>query len=379
MLTATLAAQCMVWQTSPAATEMETRVLDWLGQMIGLPAGFTGVIQDSASSAILCAILTARERATGWQANRDGLRAGPRLTVYASEAAHSATEKGVGIAGLGRANLRLIETDDAFAMVPAALERAIEADRAAGAVPCCIVASIGATGVGGIDPLRAIGEIAARHRVFLHVDAAWAGAALLCEEWRWLIDGIELADSLVLNPHKWLLVNFDCSAHFVADPEALVRTLGILPAYLEGREGERVIDYRDWGIPLGRRFRALKLWFVIRSYGVARLKAMIRDHIAWTAELAGAIDAAPDFELTTPPALALLSFRYRPAGLDDPAALDTLNARLADALNDDGRIYLTRTRVRGRTVIRFSTGQTTTTRAHVLKAWAIIQELARTL
>ena len=377
MLTATLGAQCMLWQTSPAATEMETRVLDWLRRMTGLPVGFKGVIQDSASSAILCAILTARERATGWRANEDGMGAVPRLTVYTSEEAHSATEKDVGIAGIGRANLRKVTTDAESAMDAEALERAILGDKAAGAVPACVVASLGATGAGGIDPLRRIGEICARHGVFLHVDAAWAGAALICEEWRWMIEGIEHVDSLVLNPHKWLLTNFDCSAHFVRDEEALVRTLGILPAYLESREGGRVIDCRDWGVPLGRRFRALKLWFVIRSYGVDALKAMIRDHIAWAGELADQVAAAPDFELTSPARLALLTFRYHPEEVDDEAALDALNARLLEAINDDGRIYLTQTRLAGRAVIRVSVGQANTRRHHVQAAWDVIRELAR--
>jgi len=378
MLTATLGAQCMLWQTSPAATELETVTLDWLRQMIGLPEGFAGVIQDSASSATLCAILVARERATEWQANEAGLGACLPLTFYASEEAHSSSEKAVKIAGLGRGNLRLIPTDADFAMRPDALDAAVRADRAAGRVPAGVVASLGATGVGAVDPLRPIGAICREHGLYLHVDAAWAGSALLLEEQRWMIEGAEHIDSFVLNPHKWLLTNFDCSAHFVRDPAALVRTLSILPPFLQSRETGEVIDYRDWSIPLGRRFRALKLWFVIRSYGVERLKAMLRDHIAWIAELAGMIGAEADFELVTPPKLALLTFRYRPRGLDDEA-LDRLNERLLHALNDDGRIYLTQTRVRGRYVIRFAIGQLYTTREHVARAWQVITESARGL
>ncbi len=378
MLTATLAAQCMLWQTSPAATEMETKVLDWLRQMIGLPEGFHGVIQDTASGAILCAILTGREKATAWQGNEEGLAACPPLAVYTSEETHSSTEKGAKIAGIGRKYVRKIATDDDFALRPDALEAAIRADLEAGVKPACVVASIGATGIGAVDPLRAIGEICQRNDVFLHVDAAWAGSALICPEHRWMIDGMELADSFVFNPHKWLLTNFDCSAHYVRDPDALIRTFSILPEYLKSREGADVIDYRDWGVPLGRRFRALKLWFVIRSYGVARLQEMIRNHIAWTEELAGQVEAAPDFELITAPKLSLFTFRYRPAGLDD-AALDALNERLVHALNDDGRIYLTQTKVRGRYVIRFTVGQAYTERRHVQEAWALIQETARGL
>jgi aromatic-L-amino-acid decarboxylase len=244
-------------------------------------------------------------------------------------------------------------------------------------VPAGVVATLGTTGVGAIDPLRPIGEVCREHGLYLHVDAAWAGSALLLEEERWMIDGAEHAHSFVFNPHKWLLTNFDCSAHFVRDPDALVRTLGILPPFLHSRETGQVIDYRDWSIPLGRRFRALKLWFVIRSYGVERLNAMLRDHIAWTAELAELIRAEPDFELVTPPKLALLTFRYRPRAIEDAGALDRLNERLLNALNDDGRLYLTQTRVRGRYVIRFAIGQLYTTRAHVLRAWEVITETAR--
>ena len=375
MLTATLGAQCMLWQTSPAATEMETRVLDWLRQMVGLPEGFAGVIQDSASSATLCAILCARERATDWRANEEGLGACPKLTFYTSEEAHSSVEKAVTIAGLGRRQLRPVPTDEKFAMRPDLLEAAIRADRAQGLVPAGVVASLGATGVGAIDPLRPIADICRANNLYLHVDAAWAGSALLLEEQRWMIEGIGTADSFVLNPHKWLLTNFDCSAHFVRAPDQLVRTLSILPHYLASREAG-VIDYRDWGVPLGRRFRALKLWFVIRAYGVERLKAMLRQHIALAHELAAQIAAAPDFELTTPANLALLTFRYRPPGPDEPA-LDALNERLLHALNDSGRLYLTQTRVRGRYVIRFAIGQRTTERHHVQQAWELIQETAR--
>jgi aromatic-L-amino-acid decarboxylase len=375
MLTATLGAQCMLWQTSPAATELETRTLDWLRQMIGLPRGFAGVIQDSASSATLCALLVARERATDWKADAEGLAACPALAFYASEEAHSSVEKAIRIAGLGRRSLRLIPTDDDFAMRPGA----IRADRAAGRVPAGVVATLGTTGVGASDPLRPIGEICREQGLYLHVDAAWAGSALVLEEQRSLLDGAEHIDSFVFNPHKWLLTNFDCSAHFVRDARALVRTLSVLPAYLQSRETGAVIDYRDWGVPLGRRFRALKLWFVLRSYGARRLQAILRDHIAWTAELADAIRAAPDFELVTPPRLALLTLRYRPRGLDDEGELDRLNERLLEALNDGGRVYLTQTRVRGRYVIRFAIGQLYTTRDHVQRAWQVITETARAL
>jgi aromatic-L-amino-acid/L-tryptophan decarboxylase len=379
MLTATFGAQCMLWQTSPAATELEARVLDWLRQMIGLPEGFAGVIQDSASSATLCAVLTARERATGWRGNADGLRDLPPLAVYCSEEAHSSAEKAVRIAGLGSASLRKVPADAALAMRPDALAEAIRADRAAGVTPACIVATLGTTSTGAFDPLPPIVALAREHGAYLHVDAAWAGSALVCPEQRAWAAGLDLADSLVLNPHKWLLTNFDCSAHLVRCPDELVRTLAINPAYLQTREGSAVTDYRDWGIPLGRRFRALKLWFVIRAYGVEGLQSLIRRHIALARELAAWIEADPDFELTSGPSLALLTFRYRPQGVDDEATLDALNARLLEAVNDDGRTYLTQTRLRGRYVIRASIGQTTTERRHVEEAWAAVREIARGL
>ncbi len=379
MLTATLGAQCMLWQTSPAATELETRVLGWLRQMIGLPEEFTGVIQDSASSAILCALLTARERATGWRVNEEGVGAGERLTVYCSTETHSATEKDVKIVGLGRRNLRKIPVDDGFGMRPDALEAEIIRDLAAGAQPVCVVATLGTTGVGGVDPLRPIGEICRRHGLWLHVDAAWAGSALVLPEYRSLLDGIEYVDSLVVNPHKWMFTNFDCSAHFVRDPDALVRTLEILPAFLKTRERGQVIDYRDWSVQLGRRFRALKLWFVIRSYGVAGIRRLIAAHIDLAREVARWIDDAPDFERMAPRSLALVNFRYHPNGVDDPVALDRLNARLLEDLNDSGALYLTPNRVGGAYTIRLVIGQTRTERRHVEAAWQRIQETARRL
>jgi len=376
MLTATLGAQCMLWQTSPAATEMETKVLDWLRQMTGLDEGFAGVIQDSASSAILCAILTAREQATGWQGNKAGLKNVPKLTAYTSGETHSATEKGIKIAGLGADNLRKLPVDENFAVIPEELERMIVEDKKAGMVPTIVVASIGATGVGAIDPLRAIGEICAKHGVFLHVDAAWAGSAWILPETRWMMDGMEYADSVVFNPHKWMFTNFDCSAHFVRDPDALVHTLTILPEFLKSREQGQVIDYRDWSVPLGRRFRALKLWFVIRSYGVEGLQAMIRAHIGYAEELEGWIAGDEGFELVAPRVLALTTFRYHPKGVDDEAELDRLNEALITTLNDSGTLYLTQTRVRGKYAIRFNIGQTWTERRHVETAWNEIRAAA---
>lgn len=383
MLTATLAAQCMLWQTSPAGTEVETRMMEWLRTMTGLPDDLHGVIHDSATSATLAALLTAREKATGWHANEQGLSAlgadGLRLTVYASEEAHSSIEKTMKVAGYGVEFLRKIPADDDFAMKAEALAHAIEADIAAGLTPACVTACIGGTGTGAIDPLRAIGEICAQHGIWLHVDAAWAGSALILPEWRHLLDGIELADSFVFNPHKWLFTNFDCTAYFVRDPEALERTLSLVPEYLRSRETGAVIDYQNWSVPLGRRFRALKLWFVIRSYGVQGLQEMIRNHIAMAAALFGEVGNETDFEILSPLRLSLFSFRYRPAGMSDEAELDALNLQLIEAINDSGRTYLTQNRVKGRFAIRFQIGQTNTEKRHVDAAWRLIRETARGL
>jgi aromatic-L-amino-acid/L-tryptophan decarboxylase len=379
MLVTTMGAQCMLWQTSPAATEMETRMMEWLAKMLGLGDGFEGVIQDSASSATLVAILVGREKATDWAANEQGLKAVQPLAVYASAEAHSSIEKDVMVAGLGRQSLRKIAVDENLALVPAELEAAIEADIAAGIKPAVVVACLGTTGTGAIDPLRAIGEICRRHDIYLHVDAAWAGTALLLEEQRAMIDGIEHADSFVFNPHKWMFTNFDCSAHFIRDSESLIKTLSILPAYLQSRETGSVIDYRDWSVPLGRRFRALKLWFVIRSMGVDGMKAKLRDQIKWAENLEATIVAEPEVDLLVPRSLTLLTFRWTPEGMTDEAELDAFNEKLVHAVNDDGRLYLTQTHCMGHYAIRFVIGQTNTTQDDVVSAWADLKEIAGTI
>jgi aromatic-L-amino-acid/L-tryptophan decarboxylase len=376
MLTATMAAQCMLWETSPAANELETRMMEWLRELIGLPSTFAGTIQDSASTATLCALVAARERASGDRAAREGHTG--RMLVYQSTEAHSSIEKGARVAGFGSANVRKIATDATGAMLPGALRQAIAADRADGAVPTCVVACIGATGLGSVDPLREIAAICREERVFLHVDAAWAGSALILEEYRHWLAGIEDVDSFVFNPHKWLFTNFDCSAHYLRDPAELTRALAMTPAYLASPSGEAMPEYRDWSIALGRRFRALKLWFVLRSYGSERLAGLIRAHIDHAAWFEQQVLAHPDFERVTPRVLSLVVFRWRPAGQEE-GAVDLLNERLVRALNDDGRIYLTRTTVAGRPVIRFVVGQTTTERRHVEQGWRVIEEVAARL
>ena len=377
LLSAGLGVQGMLWATSPACTELETHVLDWLVEMLDLPEGFLstgaggGVIQDTASSALLCALLAARERATGFDSNRHGVR--QPLTVYGSTETHSSLDKAVRIAGIGHDHLRKVAVDGDRSMRPDLLEREIEADRDAGRVPCFVCATLGTTSTLGVDPLRAIGEVCRRHDLWLHVDAAMAGAAALCPEFRPLQDGLELADSYCFNPHKWMLVNFDCDCFFVRDRQALTRTLGILPAYLENepsRSGE-VIDYRDWQIPLGRRFRALKLWFVIRSFGVEGLRRMIREHVALAGQFADLVRGERRFELSAPVSLNLVCFRLRSG--------DDSNQALLDRVNRSGEMYLTHARIDGRLVLRMAIGQAKTQRRHVEQAWRLLCRAADTL
>ena len=373
LVTAT-AAQCMLWQTSPAATELETVALDWLRQALGLPAAFTGVIQDSASSATLAAVLTMRERALDWGGKRDGLAAHPAVRIYASREAHSSIDRAIWIAGIGEDNLVRIPVAGAKrGMDPAALEAAIEADRAAGLRPAGIIANVGGTSIGASDDVAALCAAGKRHGLYVHVDAAWAGSAMICPEFRHFWAGVEAADSVVLNPHKWLGAQFDCSAHYLRDPESLLKTLAIRPDYLKTSGKDGIIDYSEWSIPLGRRFRALKLWFLMRAHGLEGLRTMIRNHVAWSEMLAERLAAETDFELASAPMLSLFSFRYCPAGAED---LDALNQRLIDAINDDGRIYLTQTRVDGRFVIRFQAGAFATEEADVAQAFDVIREIA---
>ena len=380
MLTATLGAQCMLWQTSPAATEMETRMMQWLASMIDLPKKFSGVIQDSASSATLCALLTAREKATSWKTNELGfMTISRKLIVYTSEEAHSSTEKGAKIAGFGKDNIRFIPTDNKFSMCANTLRKEIQSDLDKGFVPTCVVASIGTTGVGAVDPIKKIATLCKEFDIFLHIDAAWAGAAMILPEHRSMADGIELADSIVINPHKWLLTNFDCSAHFVKDPDALTSTLSILPEYLKSKESEDIIDYRDWSIPLGRRFRALKLWFVIRYYGVGGLQKMIRKHIEFASQVEEWINDSKNFELVAPRSLSLLNFRLLSKQSGKVLDIDKLNLKLLNDLNDSGTTYFTQNRVRGHFAIRWSIGQTNTELRHVKDAWAQIQQTASSI
>ncbi len=375
-LTAALGAQCMVWQTSPAATELEEVVMQWLSQLLGLPEGFTGVIQDTASTSTLCALLCARERATKFGINKHGFQNGSTKTliVYTSEEAHSSVEKGVKIAGFGKDHLCLIPAGADFAMIPGELEKAIDADKSNGRIPCCVVATVGTTSSTAMDRLRPIGEICRRFGLWLHVDAAMAGTAAILPEMRHILDGIEFADSFVFNPHKWLFTNFDCSAYFCQDPQALTSTFEIMPEYLKTDADRRVKNFRDWGIPLGRRFRALKLWFVIRHYGVSGIQQKIRNHIALAKELESWIREDPSFEVMAPVSINLVCFRYHPKEQSlNEDELEGINKALMDELNRSGKMFLTHTKLKGRFSLRVCIGQTNTTREHVQKAWERIK------
>jgi aromatic-L-amino-acid/L-tryptophan decarboxylase len=377
LMSSGLGVQGMLWATSPACTELETHVLDWLVEMLDLPRKFLststggGVIQDTASSSSLCALLAAREQATNFASNQRGCDR--KLVAYTSSQAHSSIEKAVQIAGLGRANLRLIDVDESFAMRPEVLARQVESDRRAGLVPCFVCATVGTTSSNAMDPVVEIGRICREQKLWLHVDAAMSGTAALCPELRRIHQGLEAADSYCFNPHKWMFTNFDCDCFYVADRTALIQALSVLPEYLRNQASESgaVIDYRDWQIPLGRRFRSLKLWFVIRHYGVEGLQHHIRRHVALAQQFAEWVGNDERFELAAPAPLNLICFRHK--GGDDA------NQTLLEHLNRSGDLYLTHTRLNDRLTLRFCVGQTNTEARHVERAWKRIQQEAEEL
>ena len=377
LLSSGLGVQGMLWSTSPACTELETHVMDWLVGMLGLPEKFRssstggGVIQDTASSAALCAMLAARERATHYVSNKKGCDG--RLVAYVSTQTHSSLQKGAMIAGIGVDNLRAIEVDETFAMKPQALAEQIEADRQAGLTPFFVCATIGTTSSSALDPLIPIAEVCRKHDLWLHVDAAMAGTAMLCPEFRPFQNGVEFADSYNFNPHKWMFTNFDCSCFWVADRKALIQTLSILPEYLRNQatESGAVIDYRDWHIQLGRRFRSLKLWFVIRHYGVEGLRHHVREHVRLAHEFANCVGNDNRFELAAPVPLNLICFRHK--------AGDAANQMIMDRLNQCGDLFLTHTRLNGKLTLRLSVGQANTEGTHVERAWKRICQQAEQL
>lgn len=377
LLSSGLGVQGMLWSTSPACTELETHVLDWLVDMLGLPAKFKsdstggGVIQDTASSAVLCALLAAREKATNFQSNQAGCDG--KLVAYASTQTHSSLEKAIKIVGMGQQNLRVIAVDAQHAMQADALAQQIQQDRQNGFIPCFVCATVGTTSSNAIDPLLAIGQICRQENIWFHVDGAMSGTAALCPEYRYLHEGMEQADSYCFNPHKWMFTNFDCDCFYVADREILIKTLSILPEYLRNRatESGAVIDYRDWQVPLGRRFRALKLWFVIRYYGMEGLQTHIKRHIELAQRFAQWVEDSEDFELAAAAPLNLVCFRHRRG--------DLFNEKLLEALNASGDLYLTHTVLQERYVLRLCVGQTHTEEIHVKKAWEKIVQTALAL
>lgn len=378
MLIATLGVQGMVWETSPSATELEEMMMVWLRKMIGLSDDFEGVIQDTASTSTLAAILTAREKVSQFSINENGAFDSATLRVYCSDQTHSSIDKAIKISGIGRRNLVRIPSRNDFSFDPEGLRKAVAEDIKNGYKPCCVIATLGTTGTTAVDPVRAVGEICRENGIWLHVDAAMGGTALILPEFRWMIDGMEYIDSLVFNPHKWMFVNFDCSAFFTRDVASLIRTFEILPEYLKTRTRGKVNDYRDWGVPLGRRFRALKLWSVIRCFGVEGLREKVRYHISIAARLKEMIEKEDDFEIMAPVVISVVCFRFCPSEKDEEL-LNSINERLNHDLNDSGKIYLSHTVLNGKYTLRIVTAQTNVTMDHVEKAWELIKDTARNL
>jgi aromatic-L-amino-acid decarboxylase len=377
MACAGLGAQGMSWQTSPAATEVEEVVMDWFRQMLGLSPAFTGVIQDTASTSTFCALLCAREATAAFGQNRGGLQAEEApLVVYASDQAHSSVEKAALLAGFGKGNLRLIPTDPFHALRMDLLEAAILDDLAAGRRPCAMVAAVGTTATTAVDPVQAMAELAERHGIWLHVDAALAGSAMICPECRGLWEGVEAADSVVLNPHKWLGTGFDLSAYYVRDPEHLIRVMSTNPSYLRTQHDAEVKNLRDWGIPLGRRFRALKLWFLIKDQGVEGLQARLRRDLANAQWLKEQVDADPAWQRLAPVPLQTVCLRHVPEGMGEEEDLRAHNLAIADRINKAGKFYLTPSVLKGAQMIRVSIGAEATERVHVEGLWAALRAAA---
>ncbi len=366
----------LAWQSSPALTEIEEVATDWLRQMLGLSDAWSGVIQDTASSSSLVALITARERATGYALARGGLQAEPLpLVVYVTAHSHSSIEKAALLAGFGREHVRKVAHDEHFAMRPDALAAAIAADRKAGRLPCAIVATTGTTPTTAVDPIEQIGIIARREEIWLHVDAAMAGSAMILPECRWMWDGIERADSIIVNPHKWLGAAFDCSVYFVRDAEHLVRVMSTNPSYLQSAADPAVKNYRDWGIPLGRRFRALKLWFLIRERGVSGLQARLRRDLENAQWLAREIERSAGWRLVNRVVLQTVCVRHEPAGVRGDA-LDAHTRAWVDRVNRSGEAFLTPVEVDGRWLARVSIGSLGTERADVEAVWAVMRREA---
>ncbi|WP_258105577.1 pyridoxal-dependent decarboxylase [Marinoscillum sp. MHG1-6] len=372
IITAGLATQCMLWETSPAAAELEEKMMDWFKAMMDLPKDWQGVIQDSASSSTLAAILSAREKVSDGSINRNGFIS-QKLRIYCSTETHSSIDKAVKIAGIGANNLVKVATDETGAMIPGKLSSAIQSDLQNGFTPCCVIATLGTTSTLAFDPLPDIGQICQQHNIWMHVDAAYAGSVLILPEFRYLAEGLHYADSFVFNPHKWLFINFDCSFYFVNSKEDLINTFAITPEFLKTPSDDKVNNYRDWGVSLGRRFRALKVWFVIRTFGLTELQNKLRSHIELSKWLKNEIEMHPNFELLTPQILNMVVFRYVDQQKTEQN-LDEMNENILRAINDSGKAYLSHTRHRGRYAIRLVTGQTNVQMEHIRAVWGLLQE-----
>jgi len=385
LLSAAFNVNAMLWRTAPAATELEELVLDWLRKLLGLPPEFTGLINDTASVSSLCAIAAARE-ALGLGIREEGMAGRsdlPRLRLYTSEQAHSSIEKAAIVLGLGQAGVNKIAVDEEFRLRSQDLEAAIKEDLKAGWKPFCVVATVGTTSTTSVDPVLEIADICERYKLWLHVDAAYAGAAAILPEKRWALAGCERADSIVVNPHKWLFVPIDCSAFYCRHPSILRQAFSLVPEYLRTSEDDRVRNLMDYGIQLGRRFRALKLWMVLRAFGSEGLRQRLRAHIALAERFQGWIEASPDFELLAPVSFSVVCFRTRPCGLptgpETEAYLNRLNERLLESVNRTGEVFLSHTELNGRFTLRLAIGNLRTTETHVRRAWDLLQEHAARL
>jgi aromatic-L-amino-acid decarboxylase len=372
-LAATFNANAMLWKTAPAATELELVVLDWLRQMLGLPEGLFGVIQDTASTATLVAIAAAREAVPGLEVRRRGLVGQARLRMYASEHAHSSVEKAGIVLGIGQEGFRAIPVDDRFRMDPAALARAVDEDRAAGFTPFAVTATVGTTSTTSIDPVPAIADVCARESLWLHVDTAYAGSAAVVPELRWVLAGCERADSLVVNPHKWMFVPVDLSVLYTRRPEVVRQAFSILPEYLKTAEEAVVPNLMDYGVSLGRRFRALKLWMVIRAFGAEGIAARLREHVRLAGVFRALVEADPGFEIAAPSPLSVVCFRVRFPG-SSPEEEDRRNAGVMEAVNASGEAYLSHTRLKGHTVLRLAVGNLRTEERHVRRAFTLLRQ-----
>lgn len=379
LLASALNVNGMLWKTSPAATELEELVMGWLRQMLGLPDGLFGMIMDTASVSSLCAIAAAREAVQDHPFREEGMVGGPRLRLYTSEQAHSSIEKAGITLGLGQRGVRKIPVDREFRMDVGALRQAVDEDRAAGWRPFCVVATVGTTSTTSVDPVPAIADVCEAEGMWLHVDAAYGGMAAIAPEFRWALHGCDRADSVVVNPHKWLFTPIDCSAFYCRRPDLLRGAFSLVPEYLRTAEGAQsaVHDFMNYGIQLGRRFRALKLWLVIRYFGWDGLAARIREHVRLGQELARWVDTDPDFERLAPTPFSVVCFRYYPRALRGQAGteeeIDRLNAALLDAVNATGQAYLSHTRLGGKFTLRMAIGNIRTTEAHVRAAWELLR------